>query len=490
MKKIYLIAVLLFSAFNLINAQEYDKSSFNPCGYTGKSTWLEHYQAHPELFQQTQKENVTTYLPITVTNVGNDDSTGFYNITSLLNAICQLNEDYKPVNMQFYLSQEIRWLKSTALNNAKTFDISQGLYDYNVDNTINCYVVTNAAGNCGFDWYGGIVLNKGCIGTGDHTWSHEMGHDLSLPHTFVGWEGMKFDATKPAPFKVGNRNVEFADSTNCKKSADGFCDTPADYISDRWTCNSDKKSVELIDPNGKKFRADGRFYMSYANDACMDRFSPDQMTAMRANANSEKFNFQNPNLVVIPAVKDAVQYISPIDTALVNPAADVVLKWKKVPNAKYYYIQLSRFTGFDITTVRQMVKDTFLRVKNLEKGKKYYWRVKPFNDFSACGNFSTKQVFQTQALSDVTNLEAFESILVYPTLIGEQQTVTVRMDLKYPTQLKARVVNINGQILKSATWDLGVGLQEQSFDFSEYPKGMYFVQLSYENGLFSQKIVK
>jgi hypothetical protein len=490
MKKLYIIVIVLFCSSNLLFAQEYDKSSLNPCGYTGKSAWLEQYQAHPELFLNGLKENVTTYLPITVTNVGNDDSTGFYNITSLLNAICQLNEDYKPVNIQFYLSQEIRWLKSTELNNAKTFDISGGLYDYNVANTINCYIVTSAAGNCGFDWYGGIVLAKGCIGTGDHTWAHEMGHDLSLPHTFSGWEGTKVDGTKPAPTKMGNKNVELADSTNCSKAGDGFCDTPADYISDRWTCNSDKKSMEMIDPKGKKFRADGRFYMSYANDACMDRFSPDQMTAMRANANSAKANFQDPNLVLIPAATEAVKYISPIDTALVNPAADVVLKWKKVPNAKYYYIQLSRFTGFDITTIRQIVKDTFLKVKNLEKGKKYYWRVKPFNDFSACGNFSTKQVFQTQALSDVTNIEAFESILIYPTLVSEQQTVTARMDLKYPTKLNARLVNISGQVLQSTIWDLGIGIEEKSFDLSAYPKGMYFIQLSSENGLFSQKIVK
>jgi hypothetical protein len=317
-----------------------------------------------------------------------------------------------------------------------------------------------------------------------------MGHDLSLPHTFVGWEGTTVDGTKPAPNKIGNKNVELADSTNCSKSSDGFCDTPADYISNRWTCNSDKKSTELTDPKGNKFRADGRFYMSYSNDACMDRFSPGQMTAMHANADSEKSSFQNPNLVVIPAATEAIKYISPIDTALVNPSADVVLKWKRVPNAKYYYIQLSRFTGFDITTVRQMVKDTFLRVKNLDKGKKYYWRVKPFNDFSACGNFSTKQIFQTQALSDVTNIEAFESILIYPTLLGDQQSVTARMDLKFPTKLSARLVNISGQVLQSTVWDLGVGLQEESFDLSEYPKGMYFIQLSYENGLFSQKIVK
>jgi hypothetical protein len=289
---------------------------------------------------------------------------------------------------------------------------------------------------------------------------------------------------------VGNRNVERANGSNCEQSGDGFCDTPADYISDRWTCNSDKKSNILTDPTGVTFRADGRYYMSYSNDACSDRFSAEQVTAMRDNADSEKQNFQNLNLKVIPGVTDAIKYISPIDTALVNASADVILKWRAVPNAKYYYIQTSRFPGFDITNARQIIKDTFLRIKNLEKGKKYYWRVKPFNDFSACGAFSNRQIFVTQGITDVTNIEAFESILVYPTLLADQQIVTAHMDMKYPTTLNVRLVNISGQVLQTATWNLGNGVQTETLDLSMLPKGMYFLQLSHENGLFSQKIVK
>ena len=490
MKKIYLLLAITMLFSKVMLAQDIEKSQLNPCGYSGKSTWLEHYQAHPELFQHNSKESADIYLPITVTNVGNDDSTGFFSTTSLLNAICQLNEDFKPTKIQFYLSQEIRWLKNTEQNNAKTFDISAGLYDNNVDNTINCYVVTNAAGNCGFDWYGGIVLAKGCIGTGDHTWAHEMGHDLSLPHTFVGWENIDVDGTKPAPKMVGGRSVERADGSNCSQSADGFCDTPADYISDRWTCNSDKKSGILTDPSGATFRADGRYYMSYSNDACSDRFSAEQVDAMKFNANSEKLDFQEPNLKVIPAVTAAVKYISPIDTALVNASADVVLKWRAVPNAKYYYVQTSRFPNFDVTNVRLTTKDTFLRVKNFEKGKKYYWKIKPFNDFSACGAFSTKQIFVTKAITDVANIDAFESINVYPTLVAEQQIVTARMDMKYPTLIYVRLVNISGQVLQTATWNLGTGLHEETLDVSALPKGMYFIQFSHQNGLFSQKIVK
>ena len=488
MKKIILIAIAFCSLIGTISAQELDKSTLSPCGYTGKSEWLEYYQTHQAEFENNAARGKVTYMPITVFNVGNDDSTGFYNITNLLNAICQLNTDFVPAGIQFYLSEDIKYLRNTVQNNAKTFAESEGLYQNNITNTINCYVVTNAAGNCGFDWYGGLVLTKGCIAPGDHTWAHEMGHELSLPHTFSGWEGKKVDVTTNAPKKVGNKNVELLDGSNCSNSGDGFCDTPADYISDRWTCNGLKKSYTMKDPTGATFEADGRFYMSYSNDACMDRFSPLQMQAMLANANSQKGAYQDPNLVIQPAVSQAVKYISPIDTAVVSPT-NVTIKWDAVPDAKYYYVLVSRLPGFDITTVRQVVTGTSITIPKLDAGKKYYWKVKPYNDFNACAPFSTKQIFVTASISAAQDISEFESISIFPTVLDEVKTIQIKIDAKQAMSIKANLVNVNGQVLKTENWQVVAGLQNFTIDANQLPKGFYILNLQYEGKNYNQKLI-
>ncbi|NJK83013.1 MAG: hypothetical protein HC912_03550 [Saprospiraceae bacterium] len=51
-------------------------------------------------------------------------------------------------------------------------------------------------------------MSKSCTGRGDHTWAHEIGHALSLNHTFYGWEAIgNIDSTTynfslPAPENI------------------------------------------------------------------------------------------------------------------------------------------------------------------------------------------------------------------------------------------------------------------------------------------------
>lgn len=62
----------------------------------------------------------------------------------------------------------------------------------NIKNVINCYIVTDPAGNCGYFAYEGdaVALSKTCLGKSSHTWAHELGHYFSLPHTFLDGKGL------------------------------------------------------------------------------------------------------------------------------------------------------------------------------------------------------------------------------------------------------------------------------------------------------------
>ncbi|MEY4904640.1 MAG: hypothetical protein RLZZ292_2455, partial [Bacteroidota bacterium] len=292
MKKKFLFApiFILFSFFqlNALNAQE--KADLNPCGTTGKDPWLATYferKAHePQTIGELRNAPLIR-MPLTIFILVNSlDKPGSFTQKNVIDDLCTLNKDYAPVNIQFFIKGEIKIVADSALNNHSDFGIGSGLFDLNDDRSINCFFVNSAAGNCGyafFGLYGGIVLAKGCSKKDDHTWAHEMGHKLGMPHTFSGWEGEKVPATGNAPTNINGDLVELADSSNCKNAGDGFCDTPADYLSYRWSCDANGFGPTLKDPVGKTFKPDGHFYMSYALDACMDRFSHDQQESMRDN---------------------------------------------------------------------------------------------------------------------------------------------------------------------------------------------------------------
>jgi len=315
--------IMLFFCFSALSIAQ---SNLNPCGTVDhRSDWLKNFQRNKGLVDTRDGE--TIYVPLSVYVVSNDDGTGAISPASLLGSLCTLNDDFLDANIHFYLQDGIQYLsRSEMYSHQTTTDAALQMFDLNTPNTINCYIVGTAAGNCGYNLpYAGVVLDINCTNPDDHTWAHEIGHNLRLPHPFLGWEGgIGHDGApvgssnstqtfaQPAPeyvtynytlFKdslilgdtiiIDTAFVEKVDGSNCEYAADGFCDTAPDYLAYRWTCNpSSGMSIgNMLDPNGESFKSDGSLIMSYANDECASRFSEEQIEAMRANLLDEKSEY-------------------------------------------------------------------------------------------------------------------------------------------------------------------------------------------------------
>lgn len=448
------------------------------------------------------------YVPITLHQLGNNNG-GFFSTVKLLDAFNRLNQDFAPSKIQWFMEGDIRFVKSTFWNNHKT--ITEGwdmMSKNNVKNTINCYVCTSAAGNCGYNTpYGGVALARSCTGPLDNTWAHELGHGLRLPHPFLGWEAKTYDGTKPTPVKVTYDYSEFKDTlipglkiidtayvelvnkANCKFAADQMCDTKPDYISTRWSCDATTKLSPgtYKDPNGDTFKSDGTLYMSYSLDECQNRFSDDQIAVMRATLKGKKKNLLY-NQVPKPQVDTKPNLILPAEKAQVDTIS-VLLQWEKVPNATAYVIELSRVSNFSSLEPEYITNKTELKTGNLLPNKTYYWRVRPFNSHSG-GITSDKRSFVTSLLSEVKNIPSIADATLYPNPISEGEA-TLRFSTSSELKGQLQINDFTGRNIFTQKINFPVGEQALEIKTSNLTKGLYFVVISDEKGgILSKKLVK
>jgi hypothetical protein len=488
MKKLILSYFFGVSLVFSLMAQEQQPSNF--CGTTsGKTEWLKQYQNNREQYAQ-YRGNAILYMPMTVTIVTNDDGTSAYSIQSILDEICQLNKDYESVNIYFFLASPIRTIKNTKWNNHKTFDEGYDLYDNNVENTINIYYCSDAAGNCGYDTPGtGIILAKSCMGLASHTWAHEMGHELSLSHTFTGWEGVTYNPNKPTPDSIQGYPVEKMNGSNCKNAGDGFCDTPPDYLSGRWPCGSTGKSpTEQKDPNGVVFRTDGTFFMAYSNDVCMNRFSAEQIAAMRANCLTQKTNFIATALEGM-AINDSTTMISPISDVSLN-SDTVTFIWRKVKNATYYNFEVAKNRSQTLNAIKATLQDSSVTLY-LPRAKKYYWRVRPYNFTYPCAvpiKIKMQSFSIEDAASNVLDVNGLENISIYPNPVKSDGVLKIKINAKHTGTISLSLNDVTGRQITQQRIALTDGENELDFLVGTLSSGLYLLQLSAPVGSVQRKV--
>lgn len=494
------ILILFFGIllFNSAKAQDEDKSKIPPCGVRefGISNWLREFQTNPSAFSHLRGNNDILQVPMTIHIIGQADGSGYFSRPDLQIAICKLNNDFAQYNIKFFIQGPIRYHNNTTWYNHTTFPIGNAMYSATrVQNTMNVYIDNNAAGNCGYAPSGGgdrLFLRKSCIrGAVSTTWAHEMGHALSLPHTFSGWEDTTYDPSQPTPSVVfrGNNpvNVERVDRVNCASSADGFCDTEPDYLSGLWNCNGNGQSSTILkDPLNVEFRVDGSMIMSYANDACHSGFSPMQVAAMRANLQTVKSAM---------LFSGSLPQLGSLSTVGVSPMADeevlhqnIRLEWESVPNAEEYIVEVSRFNDFGLKEFEALVTTNTVIVPELVAGRNYLYRVMPLNKSDFCTTFSPTTRFRAVIQTSTTEV-AGNSFSIYPTLLKDTEYMSLSGRLSRSLDITFDVLDLQGRIISSTRKFLPAGTISESLFIGSLPKGMYMMRINSGEGITALKFM-
>jgi len=475
------------------------------CGTTqGRSPWLKKFQKTLQNGEHRSQDG-EVYVGMHLRSVLSDDGASQFPDSKLFETLCTLQEDFADTDIRFYL-KSIEFLRDSGLDDHE--DIRKGIrkmLELNIEGGINVYIVNNPAGNCGYaaPW-AGAAIGDNCNDPDDHTWAHEMGHTLGLPHPFFGWEGgISYDDMEghnynnPAPntvlrkaytdidaylnddFYIDTIQVEMVDRVNCYESGDGFCDTEADYLNYRWLCDDDGVSEDIqTDPDNTKFYSDASLFMSYSLDRCTGRFSEEQSEAMKAFAldiHAEISTTDNPTQEV---AQDAEFILHDVyDEGL--DYQDISFEWDPVENADYYYVQIGIEPSFGVVLFDTLISSTDFVLNELSDNFSYHWRISAFNAIEFCN--PARSEGQEIIFTDVTNTkDPIEyDLKVYPNPIGSKKELFIEGNKN--SYEKYQIYNSQGEYIQNGILiadqeDLKININKK------LNSGIYFLKLIGEKG--------
>jgi hypothetical protein len=354
-------------------------------GEADLQVWANTYYAQPQAKSNTALPVLN--LPVALYLVSKTDGSGGILPSLALGIMCDVNDDYRQHDIRFHVDSLDRNIKNDAYNDPPAGDDSYWssmLSGRKMANRANVYFHGGGAATqlCGV--YHGTAVQSGTPGTPDvvncfgnclvrnnKTVTHELGHYLAMPHTFYGLESVPTNLS-PAPpcgtnvptATAGEKYDRSGLGSNCTNSGDRFCDTYPDYNPQRWDCGAGDATLGNAGNNWScpvnsfssspatyppvKMQIDGSNYMSYANDACGNKFTINQRDRMRTFITTRRANLTS---IVVTGDTIAQQVVSETPDGYVlapnTPLGGAELKWNKVPNARAYVVQ---FIGNSIGT--------------------------------------------------------------------------------------------------------------------------------------------
>ncbi|MEQ1744153.1 MAG: hypothetical protein ABMA02_01920 [Saprospiraceae bacterium] len=505
--KHFTLLFFCLTAFCLHAQDPFSKDNFAPCGTVSHiDPWLKKYLASPSDYPEGTD---TLWVGMQLHLLAKSDGKERISTEQLLDALNRLNTDFAPSGIRFYCKNDWKQINNTTWYQHDS--LTQGIqmmFANNVPDVLNAYFVAKAAGNCGYNLpYAGVAMAHGCAGADSHTWTHEVGHALSIQHPFIGWEGKLYNPANPTPdtltydythfhskpdtivpAPLDTALVEYVNGSNCGIAADRICDSGPDYLSYRWNCNGQGQStVVQKDPSGATFVSDGTLFMSYANDVCQTRFTAQQTAIMRAKLQTDKVAWLAPSTPApIIAAGTAVQLVSPVNFAQV-PVAGALLTWTAVSGATHYLVQVSKVASFGISDFEAVVTDTFALTGNLTVNWNYYWRVRPFNCASS-GVFSSAGRFTPKTVSVQSATEA--GWRIYPSIVGGGEPILLEIPENWQGQsADFRVFDTAGRLMWQSVQALESPRQLLRMPTESWPRGVYNLLCTGKVGVVRQTVV-
>ncbi len=495
-KKLVLLTLLLTAVISGIYAQP-----TKPCGVEGELRDLlqERFLANKASFLEAPyvQQRDITYVPVTFHATAQSTGLGRVSVSDILDQLCELNEDFLGMNMQFYIKQINEVNNNAIYDNPGATASNFLMVNSRDDSAVNIWVTQNATNSnvtppgtvtLGYydpdptaDW---IVIRKSETNGASTTLSHEMGHFFSLLHPHNGWEVDPWEPGDMNPVATFAPNGfalnEKQDGSNCENAGDLVCDTPPDYNGIFWPdCDF---TGGAMDPDGVLIDPEESNYMSYFGNCPLDdyHFSDMQQALMIQNLNSSERNYVNPgNVPSLTEITQTPELVAPASGETIDGFNFVVFEWAPVSGADRYLVEVDETPDFAGNDLRSYISfgNTKL-VEDLDANESYFWRVRPFSPYRTCTNFTPTRNFSTGEVVSTRTLSQVNRWTVHPNPVKTGDELTVSIEAKESFAAQVRLFSLSGQLLRTGRVEqLAAGENRLQLPVEALKSGVYLLSL-------------
>jgi hypothetical protein len=418
----------------------------------------------------------TQYIPVTFHLIARTNGEDRVGIGKVLDQLCALNDDFEPVGFQFYLHDgTFNYINSTTAYE-NHLQVQNSVLNSERDfSAVNIFIPESANFNddgegtvLGYfnpssDW---LVVSKNEVSASSSTVPHELGHFFSLLHPFNGWDPSPWSeedhgnpvtqTTAPNGFTA----VELVDGSNCETAGDRVCDTPANYYFGLgWPdCEFD----ELVyDRNNDLLEPEEALFMDYFLNCSRSSyfFSDDQMDLMQADYESAGRSYIRSNYVSNQTViEDTPDLIEPTVGEVFGRYNDIEFEWSSVTGATSYLLQVSTNPTFSSNIFEGVVNGTSQTVELLQPSRLHFWRVRPFNEYSTCTDYTSFGTFTTGAITNTQEAVLAETFTLHPNPLQAGQSLQVQLSANEAFRATFTLYNTVGQAVQAlGQHDVAVG---------------------------------
>lgn len=262
------------------------------------------------------KFRTTDYqVPVQIHILRRNDQTGGVDLSSIMEEMATLNEQYAAANIEFFVNKNINFIDSDNWFDFNRADETEMAGANDVYGALNIYfansIRTSSGTVCGYTHLPSaqidrVFIAKGCSDNGS-TLSHEIGHYLSLLHTH-GQAGIA---------------AELVDGSNAATAGDLIKDTPADPKLTGLVNNNCEYTGTGVDAHGHTYQPDVNNIMSYAPSRCRANFTQGQIDQMVYSLVQQRSSLQ---------MSDEYISVADMQNQLVEDAAAPAIALQMWPN--------------------------------------------------------------------------------------------------------------------------------------------------------------
>ena len=117
--------------------------------------------------------------------------------------------------------------------------------------------------------------------------------------------------------------------------------------------------------------------------------------------------------------------------------------------------------------------------EELVDGRTYYWRVRGFNEFNTCSDYSDVESFIVEHPTNVNEVELIDSWAIVPQPLLQGNNIQLQLSSSTSWAADAELVNSLGQVVWQQQLYFNNGTQTKTLaDTDQLKPGMYALRLS------------